>query len=90
MQFAKNLVFHACTKHIEVHYHFVHERVLSGEVEHLYVRTDRQFVDIFTKALGSNKMQPFSEMLGLQYLNVPHLMGKIGIGRIGKGTREAA
>ena len=31
MQLAKNPVFHARTKHIEVHYHFVHERVLSGE-----------------------------------------------------------
>ena len=32
-------VFHARTKHIEVHYHFVRERVLSGEVELLYVPT---------------------------------------------------
>ena len=33
IQLAKNPVFHARTKHIEVHYHFVHECVLSGEVE---------------------------------------------------------
>ena len=41
IQLAKNPVFHARTKHIEVHYHFVRERVLSGEVELLYVPTDR-------------------------------------------------
>ena len=41
IQLAKNLVFHARTKHIEVHYHFVHECVLSGEVELVYVPTDR-------------------------------------------------
>ena len=42
MQLAKTLVLHARTNHIEVHYHFVCERVLSGEVELQYVRTDRQ------------------------------------------------
>ena len=52
IQLAKNPVFHARTKHIEVHYHFVRERVLSGEVELQYVPTDRQAADIFTKPLG--------------------------------------
>ena len=42
IQLAKNLVFQARTKHIEVHYHFVREHVLSGEVELQYVPTDRQ------------------------------------------------
>jgi hypothetical protein len=41
IQLAKNPVFHARTKHIEVHYHFVRERVLSGDVELRYVPTDR-------------------------------------------------
>ena len=41
MQLAKNPVFHARTKHIEVHYHFVRERVLSGEVELWYDPTDQ-------------------------------------------------
>ena len=76
MQLSKNPVFHARTKHIEVHYHFVCERVLRREVELRYVRTDRQIVDIFTKALGSDKLQNFSKMLGLQHLNVSHLRGR--------------
>ena len=32
IQLAKNPVFHARTKHIEVHYHFVRECVLSSEI----------------------------------------------------------
>ena len=76
MQLAKYPVFHAHTKHIEVHYHFVRERVLSGEVELRYVHTDRQVADIFTKPLGSDKLQHFTEMLGVQHLDVPHLRGR--------------
>ena len=52
-------MFHAQTKHIKVHYHFVCEGFLSGEVELLYVRIDRQVVNIFTKALGTGKLQHF-------------------------------
>ena len=36
---AKNLVFHAWTKHIEVHYHFIREKVLAGEIDLVYVST---------------------------------------------------
>ena len=32
IQLARNPVFHARTKHIEVHYHFVREKVLAGEI----------------------------------------------------------
>ena len=51
IQLARNLVFHACTKHIEVHYHFIRDRVLDGDVDLTYVRTDEQVANIFTKAL---------------------------------------
>ena len=35
------LVFHARMKHIEVHYHFIRERVLvDGDIDLTYVRTD--------------------------------------------------
>jgi hypothetical protein len=76
IQLAKNPVFHARTKHIEVHYHFVQERVLSGEVELKYVPTDRQVADIFTKSLGLDNLRQFSGALGLRHLDVPNLRGR--------------
>ena len=76
IQLAKNPVFHARTKHIEVHYHFVRERVLSGEVELRYVPTDRQTADIFTKPLGLDNLRQFSGALGLRHLDVPNLRGR--------------
>ena len=41
IQLVKNPVFHTRTNHIEVHYHFVHKCVLSGQVELVYVATDQ-------------------------------------------------
>ena len=76
IQLAKNPIFHAQTKHIEVHYHFVRECVLSGEVELTYVPTDRQNADIFTKPLGLDKLWQFSGALGLRHLDVPNLRGR--------------
>ncbi|MCO5550951.1 hypothetical protein L7F22_004446 [Adiantum nelumboides] len=40
IQLALNPVFHAHTKHIEVHYHFIKERVLDGDIELAYVGTE--------------------------------------------------
>ena len=65
IQLARNPVFHARTKHIEVHYHFIRERVLDGDIDLTYVRTDEQVADIFTKALGSEKLWRFRAMLGV-------------------------
>ena len=75
IQLEKNPFFYAWTKHIEVHYHFFHERVLSGEVELVYVPMDRQATDIFTKPLGLDKLRHFSGMLGVQCLDIPTLRG---------------
>ena len=37
---ALNPVFHARTKHIEVHYHFIRERVLAGNVDLQHISTN--------------------------------------------------
>ena len=49
---ASNLVFHARTKHVEVDYHFVRERVLRMDLQVKYVVTRDQLADIFTKSLS--------------------------------------
>ena len=49
-------MFHARRKHIEVHYHFIKERVLIGYIDLMYVRTLEQVADIFMKALGGEKL----------------------------------
>ena len=66
IQLANNPVFHARTKHIEVHYHYVCEKVLAGHVDLVYVSTEEQVADIFTKCLGVEKLNRFRSMMGVQ------------------------
>ncbi|MCO5614959.1 hypothetical protein L7F22_069245 [Adiantum nelumboides] len=65
---AKNPLYHARTKHIEVHYHFIREKVLAGEIDLVYVKTNDQVVDIFTKALGKEKFCSFRKALGIHHM----------------------
>ena len=58
-------MFHARTKHIEVHYHFVREKVIDGEVDLLYVSTNQQVSDILTKGLSMEKHTQFRDMMGV-------------------------
>ncbi len=60
-----NLVYHARTKHIEVYYHFIRKKFLAKEINLIHVSIEDQVVDIFTKALGMDKLKKFREMLGV-------------------------
>ncbi len=60
-----NPVYHARTKHIGVHYHFIREKVLAKEIDLIHVSSEDQVVDIFTKALSIDKLKKFRKMLGV-------------------------
>jgi hypothetical protein len=53
------------SKHFDVQNHFVHEKVESRVADIIYVPTDNNIADVFTKALLKPKHQKFRENLGM-------------------------
>ncbi len=54
---SNNPVYHARTKHIEMHYHSIREKVLTREINLIHVNIKDQVANIFTKALSTNKLR---------------------------------
>ncbi|GJW96678.1 hypothetical protein Tco_0178486 [Tanacetum coccineum] len=52
-----NPVQHSRTKYIDVRYHFIKDQVEKGIVELLFVRTEYQLADLFTKALPKDRFK---------------------------------
>ncbi|PPQ83944.1 hypothetical protein CVT24_005864 [Panaeolus cyanescens] len=64
-----NPVYHARTKHIDIHFHFVRQTINTGDVEVKHVRTDKMIADIFTKPLARVKFEEFRKLLGVLDVN---------------------
>nr|GEV19030.1 hypothetical protein [Tanacetum cinerariifolium] len=54
------------SKHIDIRYHFIKEHVENGEIELYFVNTEYQLKDIFTKALGRERMEFLINELGMR------------------------
>nr|GEU82092.1 retrovirus-related Pol polyprotein from transposon TNT 1-94 [Tanacetum cinerariifolium] len=56
----------ARSKHIDIRYHFIKEHVENGVIELYIVNTEYQPVDIFTKALGIERIEFLINKLGMR------------------------
>nr|GFC40918.1 retrovirus-related Pol polyprotein from transposon TNT 1-94 [Tanacetum cinerariifolium] len=68
-----NLVQHLRTKHIDVRYHFIKEKVKKGIVELFFIGTEYQLADLFTKALPVERFQYLVRRLGMRCLTPAEL-----------------
>ena len=83
---AENHVFHVRTKHIEVHYHYIREKVLQGEIIMVPTKTEEQTADILTKSLNKAKFEKFREALGMVYMTTLKTNLPWGVLKEGKAT----
>lgn len=64
---ASNPVQERRTKHIDVRFHYVRDLIEQKRIDVVWVPTDENSADIFTKNLGFIKFEKFRSMLGLEF-----------------------
>ena len=65
IQLIKNPVFHQRTKHIDVRFHFIREHLEAGNIKVLYVPTNDQIADPFTKPLPNPRFSVIRTQMGI-------------------------
>nr|GEV44075.1 retrovirus-related Pol polyprotein from transposon TNT 1-94 [Tanacetum cinerariifolium] len=61
-----NNVQHSRSKHIDIGYHFIKEQVENGVIELYFVNMEYQMADLFTKALGRDRIEFLINKLGMR------------------------
>ncbi|GJY52882.1 hypothetical protein Tco_0444546 [Tanacetum coccineum] len=64
---------HSRSKHIDIRYYFIKEQVKNEVVELYFVKTEYQLVDIFTKALGRERLEFLINKLGMRSMSLEML-----------------
>ena len=66
IRISENPTAHKRSKHIDIKYHFLREKVLEGTIALHYINTLEQLADVFTKALDVGKFEEACRLLRLK------------------------
>ena len=67
---AQNPVSHSRTKHIDIKWHFIREKLKSGEIQLQFCSTDNMTAEILTKPLTREKHFKFTGLMGMKNVQV--------------------
>ena len=65
MKLAENPAFHKRSKHVEIKYHSIRERVAKKKIELKFVRSEEQAADMFSKAVSAKVLKVNCVLVGL-------------------------
>ena len=66
---SRNPTFHVRTKHVEIHHHFVCEKIEEGKIDLVFCGTEDKVANVLIKGLTPEKHSQFKEMMGIIKLN---------------------
>ena len=69
MAIANNPINHGKTKHMDIRYSFIREKLSNGTVKLFHVNTENMVADILTKALPYKQHAGLTSLLGLQSIS---------------------
>ena len=72
-------MFHERSKHIEIDYYVIRDKVLAKVIKLIHVKTQCQLADLLTKDLSFNQFSELISKMGLINIHLPsvHLEGSI-------------
>ena len=65
IKIANDEIHNERSKHIDIRYHFIRERIRRKEIEIEYLKTEDMVADILTKALAQSKIKKLTEAMVL-------------------------
>nr|XP_016433879.1 PREDICTED: uncharacterized mitochondrial protein AtMg00810-like [Nicotiana tabacum] len=71
IQIVANPILHKQTKHIEIHCHFIRDKIKEGVVQAIHVNTKEQQADLLTKGLGTAQHVHLLDKLGVLNILYP-------------------
>ena len=65
---ANNPEFHARTKHIDIRFHFIRQKVEEKIINVIYISTEEMIADLFTKGLSKHRHFKILKMMNLEQI----------------------